>query len=109
MVDINIVSGCSENTPEQLIFGNDDVWRGSNDSVVLPAGGSSNSPAVINVDPLGGSVIIQFRDSSGVWVTPDAEEYTITSSGPIQLERVNSPPARISAVGAAKFKITTNS
>jgi len=60
----------------------------------------------IVVEPNGGSVQLQMRNSNGNWFTPASADYTLTQPGPVRVERSNTPAMRLVATGAAKFEVT---
>jgi len=72
----------------------------------IPSGENYVRPMTIVVEPNGGTVQIQFRDSAGVWTTPASDDYALTQAGPVRLERSNTPAMRIVATGDAKFEVT---
>lgn len=84
------------------------AWNDSTTPFDIDPGEQHHRPMTIVVEPNGGSAQIQFRDSGGNWVTPDAAEYTLIQAGPTRVERANTPPIRIIATGAAKFEVTLN-
>ena len=82
------------------------AWNASTTPYAIDPGEKHHRPMTIVVEPNGGSVQIQLRDSAGLWFTPDAAEYTLTLAGPTRVERANTPRMRIIATGGAKFEVT---
>jgi hypothetical protein len=81
-------------------------WNDSGTPYDLAPGAHYERPSTVVVEPNGGTVQIQFRNSAGVWTTPDDIAYTIANAGPVRLNRANTPAMRILATGAARFEVT---
>ena len=82
------------------------AWNTSTTPFYVAAGAKHKRPMTIVLEPNGGSVQIQVRDSSGAWFTPDHSDYTLTLAGPTRVERANTPEMQIIATGAATFEVT---
>ncbi|WP_282063798.1 hypothetical protein [Roseobacter litoralis] len=82
------------------------AWNDSTTPYELSPGERHIRPNTVVVEPNGGTVQIQFRNSAGTWVTPDDTAYTIAATGPVRLNRSNTPAIRIIATGAARFEVT---
>lgn len=82
------------------------AWHNSATPYETPAGENYARPMTLVIEPNGGTVQVQFRDSAGAWTTPTSGDYTLTEAGPVRVERSNTPPMRIAATGGAKFEVT---
>lgn len=82
------------------------AWNTSTTPFYIAAGEKHKRPMTIVVEPNGGAVLIQMRDSAGNWFTPDHADYTLTQAGPYRVERANTPAMQITATGAATFEVT---
>lgn len=72
---------------------------------VLRAGRASAAPVIVQVDTLGGSVVVQLQNSSGAWFTPADAEYTLDADDVFTIERADMPECRLVANGSAQFKV----
>lgn len=82
------------------------AWYDNTTPLEIPAGENFVRPMTLVVEPNGGTVQVQFRDSAGTWTTPASGDYTLTEAGPVRVERSNTPPMRVAATGGAKFEVT---
>lgn len=77
----------------------------NNDNVLFINNNIYFDDMILVVEPNTGSVVIQVKDSSGNWFTPNDINYTIDTKTLRRFNRRNMPTFRILAKGDATFSV----